>query len=146
MLEVEHSIVINRPVEQVWNYLTDFENTPSWDIGVLETRQTSEGPAGLGTTFQNIGPFLGRNAVREYRVTEYIPNKKVAVRLTNPDKFIQQAEVAYTFEPAENGTDLTFKGGIEFRGLFKLLQPILLQRAKKDGQGDLENLKRLLET
>lgn len=146
MLEIEHSVVINRPVEQVWNYLTDFENTPSWDIGVLETRQTSEGPAGLGTTFQNIGPFLGRNAVREYRVTEYIPNKKVAVRLTNPDKFIQQAEVAYTFEPAKNGTDLTFKGGIEFRGLFKLLQPILLQRAKKDGQGDLENLKRLLET
>ena len=25
MLEVEHSIVINRPVEQVWNYLTDLK-------------------------------------------------------------------------------------------------------------------------
>ena len=77
-------------------------------------------------------------------MTEYIPNKKVAVRLTNPDKFIQQAEVAYTFEPAENGTSLSRE---ELNsGLFKLLQPILLQRAKKDGQGDLENLKRLLET
>jgi uncharacterized protein YndB with AHSA1/START domain len=81
MLQVEHSVVIDKPVEQVWNFLTDFQNTPKWDIGVLETRQTSEGPAGLGTTFQNIGPFLGRKSVREYKVTEYEPNKKVTVKL-----------------------------------------------------------------
>ena len=145
MLKVEHSIVINKPVEQVWNFLTEFRNTPKWDIGVLETKQISEGPAGLGTTFQNIGPFLGRNAVREYKVTEYEPNKKVAVKLITQEKFIRQAEVSYTFNPAKNGTKLTFMGMIEFSGFFKLIQPILLQRAKRDGQGDLFNLKRLIE-
>jgi uncharacterized membrane protein len=145
MLQVEHSVVIDKPVEQVWNFLTDFQNTPKWDIGVLETRQTSEGPGGLGTTFQNIGPFLGRKSVREYRVTEYEPNKKVTVKLITPARFIQQAEVSYTFEPVENGTKLTFTGGIEFGDLFKLIQPILLQRAKRDGQGDLDNLKHLIE-
>jgi uncharacterized protein YndB with AHSA1/START domain len=145
MLQVEHSVVIDKPVEQVWSFLTDFQNTPKWDIGVLETRHTSEGPRGLGTTFQNIGPFLGRNAVREYKVTEYEPNKKVTVKLITPAMSIRQAEVSYTFEPAENGTKLTFTGGIEFGGFFKLIQPILLQRAKRDGQGDLDNLKRLIE-
>ena len=145
MVKVEHSIEINKPVEQVWNFLTDFQNTPKWDIGVLETRQTSEGPAGKGTTFQNTGPFLGRNSVREYMVTEYEPNKKVRVTLVTPDKFIRQAEVSYTFEPAKNGTKLTFTGGIEFSGFFKLVQPMLLQRAKRNGQGDLGNLKRLME-
>jgi len=145
MLKVEHSIVINKPVEQVWNFLTEFRNTPKWDIGVLETKQISEGPAGLGTTFQNIGPFLGRNSVREYKVTEYEPNKKVAVKLITQEKFIRQAEVSYTFNPAKNGTKLTFMGMIEFSGFFKLIQPILLQRAKRDGQGDLFNLKRLIE-
>jgi len=145
MLKVEHSIVINKPVEQVWNFLTEFRNTPKWDIGVLETKQISEGPAGLGTTFQNIGPFLGRNSVREYKVTEYEPNKKVAVKSITQEKFIRQAEVSYTFNPTKNGTKLTFTGMIEFGGFFKLIQPILLQRAKRDGQGDLFNLKRLIE-
>jgi len=145
MLTVEHSIEINKPVEQVWDFLTDFQNTPKWDIGVLETRQTSAGAAGLGTTFQNIGPFLGQTAVREYKVTEYEPKNKVTVKLMTSSKSIQNAEVCYVFEPAKNGTKLTFMGSVEFRGLFKLIQPILLQRAKRDGQGDLSNLKRLIE-
>lgn len=144
-MNVEYSVVINKPVEQVWNFLTDFQNTPKWDIGVLETRKTSEGPAGLGTTFQNIGPFLGRTSFREYKVTEYEPPKKVTVKLMTPAKFIRNAEVTYIFEPAQNGTRLSFVGGVEMGGFFKLFQPILLRRAKKDGQGDLANLKRLLE-
>ena len=145
MLKVENSILIDKPVEQVWSFLTDFQNTPKWDIGVLETKQTSEGPAGLGTTFQNSGPFLGQTSVREYQVIEYEPNVKVKVKLLTSSRSIQKADVCYTFEPAQEGTRLKFVGQIEFGGLFKLLQPIIYQRAKKDGQGDLKNLKRLLE-
>jgi len=145
MLTVENSVVINKPVEQVWNFLTDFKNTPKWDIGVLQTRQTSEGPAGLGTTFQNIGPFLGKTAIREYKVTEYEVNNKVTVKLMTPSKSIQNAVVCYVFKPTKNGTKLTFMGSVEFRGFFRLIQPILLQRAKKDGEGDLSNLKNLIE-
>jgi hypothetical protein len=146
MLKVEHSVVINKPVDQVWNFLTVFQNTPKWDIGVLETKQTSEGAAGLGTTFQNTGPFLGKSAVREYKVTDYVLHKKVTVKLMSPSKVIQKAEVNYTFEPANNGTKLSFIGCIEFGGFFRLIQPFLLQRAKRDGQGDLDNLKRLIES
>lgn len=145
MLKVENSIVINKPVEQVWNFLTDFENTPKWDIGVLETKQTSDGPAGLGTTFQNIGPFLGKTAVREYRVAEYKVNNKVTVKLMSPSNAIRNAQICYVFEPTKNGTKLTSMGSVEFRGFFRLIQPILFQRAKRDGEGDLFNLKHLIE-
>lgn len=146
MIKLELKITINKPVDQVWDYLTDFRNTPKWDIGVLETRQTSQGPAGLGTTFQNIGPFLGRNSVREFKVTEYAPNKKVTVRLTNSTKLIQKAEVSYTFESTTSGTKITSIGYVELAPLFRLIQPLLFQRAKKDSEGDLNNLKHLLES
>jgi len=146
MIKIKLTIVINKPVDQVWNFLTDFQNTPKWDIGVLETRQTSQGPAGLGTTFQNIGPFLGRNSVREFKVTEYVPNKKVTVKLITSTRLIKKAEVSYIFEPAPGGTRLTSIGSLELALLFRLIQPILFQRAKKDSQGDLSNLKRLLES
>ena len=145
MVKVEQSVLIDKPVEQVWNFLTNFQNTPKWDIGVSETRQTSEGPAGLGTTFQNIGPFLGRESVREYKVTEFEPDKKATVKLITPAMFIQNAEVSYIFESAQNGTKLSAVGSVEFNGLFRVIQPILRQRAMKDSEGDLANLKRLLE-
>ncbi len=145
MLKVEHSVRINRPVEQVWKFLTDFQNTPKWDNGVLETRQTSSGPAGLGTTFQNVGPFLGHNAVREYRVVEYEPNQFVRVELMTPSRVIQNAEVSYSLAQTDSGTNLTFVGLLEIAPLFRLIQPILLRRAVRDGEGDLDNLKRLIE-
>jgi hypothetical protein len=145
MIKLELGIVINKPVNRVWNFLTDFQNTPKWDIGVLETRQTSQGPAGLGTTFQNVGPFLGRNSTREYKVTEYAPNKKVTVMLITSTRLIQKAEVTYIFEPAPDGTKLTSVGTVELTALFRLMEPLLLQRAKKDSQGDLINLKHMIE-
>jgi uncharacterized membrane protein len=145
VLKVEHSVEINKPVEQVWRFLTDFQNTPKWDIGVLETRLTSSGPAGLGTTFQNVGPFLGQNAVREYRVTEYEPNRRVKVELITPSRLIQNAEVSYSLAHTDNGTNLTFVGSLELTPPFRLLQPILLRRVARDGEGDLANLKRLVE-
>jgi uncharacterized protein YndB with AHSA1/START domain len=145
MIRIEHSVVIDRSVDQVWDYLTDFQNTPKWDIGVVETKQTSAGPAGLGTTFQNIGPFLGRNSVREYRVTEVEPEQKISISLVSPSRLIQHAEISYMFQPDGDRTRLTFSGSMELKGIYKLLQPFLLQRAKKDGRGDLENLRRQLD-
>ena len=146
MLTVENSIEISKPVGKVWDYLTDFGNTPKWDIGVLETKQTSEGTPGLGTTFVNVGPFLGQKTTRrEYKVTEYERNKKVTVLLITPSKYIQNAEVSYIFEPTPRGTKLTYTGYVDFVGILKLIQPFLQQRARKDGNGDLDNLKHLLE-
>jgi uncharacterized protein YndB with AHSA1/START domain len=146
MIKLELGIVIDKPVDQVWSFLTDFENTPKWDIGVLETRQTSQGLPGLGTTFVNVGPFLGRSSVREFKVTEYEPKKKVTVTLISPTSLSRKLEASYIFEPAPGGTELTFIGTMDLTPLFRLMQPILLQRARKDSQGDLNNLKHLLES
>ena len=146
MPQVTYSITIERPLDQVWDFLTNLENTPKWDIGVRETRVTSQGLAGLGTTFQNIGPFLGRESVRDYEVTTYDPQRKVSVTLRTPSKVIRRAEVTYAFDAVPNGTRLTFVGLIEFAGMFKVLQPIITRRAEEDGRGDLANLKKLLET
>ena len=84
--------------------------------------------------------------MREFKVTEYEPNKKVTVRLMTPSSSIQNAEVHDFLEPEKDGTRLAFQGTLEVGGFLRLIQPILLQRAKRDGKGDLDNLKRLLET
>ncbi len=50
MIRGEGNMIIYRPIEAVWNFLTDLENYPKWHKGMAEARKTSEGPMGVGTT------------------------------------------------------------------------------------------------
>ncbi len=58
MFRLEHSVVINRPIEQVFEYVTNIENAPKWKSRLLEVTRTSEGPVGVGTTTTHVGQFL----------------------------------------------------------------------------------------
>ena len=49
MVAVEKMITINRPVEEVFAYVSDLQNSPLWQKGLLEARRITEGPLGLGT-------------------------------------------------------------------------------------------------
>ena len=46
MLTVEGSIVIGRPAEDVFAYVSDQTNAPRWQRGLLEVRRTTDGPIG----------------------------------------------------------------------------------------------------
>lgn len=60
MIDVARSITINRPVAEVFAYVSDVSNEPAWHTDVLEARQTSEGPIGIGTTFLiRVKPSMG---------------------------------------------------------------------------------------
>jgi hypothetical protein len=45
--------IINRSPEDVFAYLTEFNNQPKWETGVLEAQRTS-GPIGVGTQVKKI--------------------------------------------------------------------------------------------
>ena len=44
MIEFETMIRINRPIAEVFAFLSDFENIPKWNYYVLEVRKLSRGP------------------------------------------------------------------------------------------------------
>ena len=48
MADRSDSIVVDRPVETVFAYVTDVTNDPAWHTDVLEAQKTSEGPIGVG--------------------------------------------------------------------------------------------------
>ncbi len=60
MIDVARSITINRPVAEVFAYVSEVSNEPAWHTDVLEARQTSAGPIGIGTTFLiRVKPSMG---------------------------------------------------------------------------------------
>ncbi|MGW8318638.1 MAG: SRPBCC family protein [Candidatus Promineifilaceae bacterium] len=47
MIEFENTIVIQRPVEEVFAFVSDFENVPKWNYYVQQVARTSSGPAAV---------------------------------------------------------------------------------------------------
>ena len=146
-MKVEASAIINRPVEDVWRFITDFPNSSKWLSYQGGLKQTSEGPLGVGTTLQISARFLRRHVEYNVRVMDFEPNRKFAAEFTNGIGKRFGATVSNILEPVENGkTRLTQVNEAELKGLWKLLQPLLVRSGRKDGEEEVARIKRILET
>ena len=54
MATFENTVMIARPIEDVFGFLSDLENIPKWNYAIVETRKVSKGPIGVGTTYQQV--------------------------------------------------------------------------------------------
>jgi uncharacterized protein YndB with AHSA1/START domain len=143
MIKIEGSVLIDRPVEKVWNFLTSVENASKWDTGIVEARQTSEGSVGLGTTVEAISESRGRRRIMPIKVTAYDPDKRVAWSV---NAGFAMGKVTYDFENVEGGTRLSKSTELELKGLYNLLKPILRRRYNQSEIVlDLGNIKRNVE-
>jgi carbon monoxide dehydrogenase subunit G len=142
MTTLTENVTVNRSVEEVWNFISDFENTTRWSRGVLEARQTSDGPLGVGSTLQTVVKAFGRRRTADYLVTEYEPNHAFAFEVTSGP---MTSRARFSVEPAGAGTRLTASGQAEATGFYRLLAPMLVRTLKRHSQDDLANVKRILE-
>ena len=142
MTAITLSVTVDRPVEEVWAFLSDFGNTTRWSRGVLAARQTSAGPLGAGSTLQTVVKAFGRRRTADYLVTEYEPNHAFAFEVTSGP---MTSRARYSVEPAGAGTRLTASGEAEVTGLYRLLAPLLVRTLERHRPDDLATLKRILE-
>jgi len=143
MAKLEISTVINRPVAEVFEFLSNSENRPKWSSGSSEVKKISKGPIGVGTTYRLARTFLGRRIEGESEVTEYEPNRRFA---TKHKSGRLPVEALVTFEGVKGGTRVTETVVAEPGGLFKLAEPLLVSMFKRRFEADLANLKDVMET
>jgi uncharacterized protein YndB with AHSA1/START domain len=77
MITVEKSIVIGRPAEDVFAYVSDQTNAPLWQRGLLEVRRTTDGPIGVGTRHTVVRTLMGLRLELSNEYTRYEPNRLV---------------------------------------------------------------------
>jgi len=142
MVKVETSVVINRPIGEVFAFVTNPENSPQYESGVHEAKKTSKGPMGVGATWQEVRQFMGRRIESTNEVTAYEPNKKFSFKSTSGPFPV---EGGYIFEQVEGGTKVTVTGQGETGGFFKLADPLVARMVKRDLETANANLKDLLE-
>ena len=141
-MRIEKSIVIDRPIEVVWDYATDIELFPEWNENVIEIRYLTDGPVGVGTRALDVREMMGRRVEQEMEVTTFDrPHLFEAKSLAGPFDI----EVAYHFEEVGDGTRVTTVAEGTMGGLFKLASPLLKPMMGRQLEQELERLKAILE-
>jgi uncharacterized membrane protein len=138
MLEFENTVYIDRPVDEAFAFLSDFENIPKWNYYVLEVRQLSESPIGVGTTYHQVR----KTDEQDLQITEFEPNHMVAV------KTLPQSSPGFErrFSLYEEGNTTRIRDEWKLdTGRPAVLERLALRRVKSAVAENLAKLKKLLE-
>ena len=97
---MQESIVINRPIEDVFAFVSNMESSPLYGR-TIETAKVSDGPISVGTEFREELKLMGRRMTSHVEVTGFdLPTAFSYVgRIEN-----MLERVSYTFEAVAEGT------------------------------------------
>lgn len=142
MATIKASVIINRPVDEVFAYVTDVKTWPRWESGLLQAEQTSEGPINVGTTFRGTNQALGQRMEWTSEVTDYTPSKSCRQKIVSKG---WSTEESLTFEPFEGSTKFSLVSELKMGGLLRLFVPFVTLKMQKQIEKNLVRLKDILE-
>ena len=128
-MRLQRSIETAAAPAAVFAYLSDFTTTNEWDPGTVHTERVS-GDGGVGTTYRNTSSFMGRETELTYEVVQHQPDSRFALRGENSSVVANDTmEIA----PLGAGSKVTYTADFEFKGVGKLVAPLLKPALKKLG-------------
>ena len=142
-MRVEESVEINRPLEEVFNYVSDVGNYPEWMAHVLEVRMDNPGPPQHSDRFVVAIKSVGRRFETPYERTSYEADRRYTDRAVGGPIPNQRWHSA--FQEVPGGTRFTRAVDVESGGLLKLLEPLQKRAVERQLRKDLQTLKDVLE-
>lgn len=141
MVEIQRTVSSPRSPEEVFSYLADFTSTEEWDPGTVRTTRVA-GDGGVGTRYDNVSRFAGRETSLTYVVEELEEPRRLVLRGENKTVV---AHDTMTLRPTvDGGTELTYHAEFTFKGLSRLVAPLLAPAFKKLGDEAEQGLRRAL--
>ena len=147
MARITGEIVIERPPEEVFDFVAAERNEPSYNHQMLAVEQLTEGPVGSGTRFQ---AQMGRGRPGEERRT--LPMLVEFTTFERPRRLGSVASFAgvttdgeLTFVPRGDTTLLRWSWDVTLPGALRLLAPLVLWTGRREERRVWQGLKRLLE-
>jgi uncharacterized protein YndB with AHSA1/START domain len=143
LIHVELTVVVARPVEEVFAYVTDPAKLAEWQPNVISVSKETDGPMGAGTRLREVrrGPF-GRSVEALVEVAEYEENRRFDLRIVSGPLPIDGRN---EFRPADGGTRIDFVAEGRISGPLRLAEPILARALRRQFAGYYERLKESLE-
>ncbi len=110
------------PQAEAFAYMADFANARLWDPSVSEARRVGEAPVGIGSAFDLVARFGGRDVRLRYEIVEYDAPRRVVLEAHRPG-FVSRDTI--TVEPAASGSVVDYDATLVFGGAGRLFDPIM---------------------
>ena len=141
MAKIETSIMVDRPPETVWKFVTDPANGPKYDPEIISAKQTSTGPLGVGATAE---ANRKKEGIVSFRVAEYDPGRKFTLEVISP-RVMEGSKESIILEEIGGKTKITNAWDLKIGGFYRLMGPFVARSMKKTAGTQATNIKRILE-
>ncbi|WP_026689795.1 SRPBCC family protein [Alteribacter aurantiacus] len=144
MSDLKEEVIIQKPCEDVFDFLSNIENNTDVLANVVEVNKLTEGPTREGTQFEEIRQFRNRKVGTILEVVKYVPNNKISIKSEN-----NGLVVVYHYslkKEDETTTKVFFEGYVSAtKFLMKIMRPMMVKMLKKEDGEHLVSLKRIIE-
>jgi uncharacterized protein YndB with AHSA1/START domain len=143
VIAFETSARINRPIEEVFSYVSDPLNFPDWNSAVRTVRKTSAGDDGAASTYSMVRELPTGRAVNQLEVVASERPSEFVVRASaGPTPFVYR----YRFSAETDETIVQLGAEAELPGTAAVLRQLARRALKKGVDDNFAALKRVLET
>ncbi|MGV2621096.1 UNVERIFIED_CONTAM: SRPBCC family protein [Halobacillus marinus] len=144
MTFMKQSVIIQKPLEEVFAAAIDFSNSPEVMDAVVDVELLSEGPVREGYRFKETRLIRGRKIPAVIEVSDFVRNESYSVRSVQNGLDLRYH---YVFTEREAGsTEVTFRGEMKTEGIRNTMMKPLIQRIiKKEDEDHLPRLKKFIE-
>lgn len=142
MAHIDGEILIQRAVDEVFDFVADERNEPRYNPRMLRAEQISIGPVGVGTRFHAEMSTMGRPAPMVIEFTGY-----ERPRLLASSTHLSRMDIdgTLTFEPVGGGTRMRWSWEMRPHGSLRVLRPLLTRLGRRRERTNWAGLKEFLE-
>jgi uncharacterized membrane protein len=140
----ESTVVINKPVNEVWEFFKNPDNLILWLSGFQKFEHVSGIPGTVGAKAKHHFIERGKELILDGELTEVIDEKRIIGIL---DSSMMLNTVTNSFNDIGNDqTEISISSDTQFKGfLWKQIGPLMKGEFKKRQEKDLQTLKQVLE-
>lgn len=131
MTRIHERIETALPIDDAFDYIADFANSPAWDPGTVSARRMDPGPVGAGARFELDVRMGDRVAPMVYLIRDF--ERPTRVVLTGSGRNVDAVD-EIRFERSDHGTLIDYTADIRLGGLLRFVQPFLGSSFEKIGR------------
>lgn len=140
-MKVKHSIIIARPIDDVFAFVTNLHNETRWQPEIKLV--TLNGPLQAGSTFREVRVTFGRAYDWHFRITEFDPPHRITIDTIRGSARYRGSRI---FEAVAEGTQVTEIGELEMPRFLRVFNPLFSRLSQRPLRLAYGRLKQMLET
>lgn len=142
VIEVVVDRTVAKPADAVFDFLSDHSNNPRWQGGMQSCTWTTEPPIRVGSRYDQVARFLGREIRTEFEVTAFEPGRSITIESRSGPLDLH---ITRTVETDGDRTHVHAVIRGTPSGPMRFAEPLMAGKVRKDINADYDRLVTLLD-